>query len=85
MWTAGPSFYGVRLGSGVSVTGSDGRGRVGAAVVRVGAGVGDVVAAGLGVGASLGAAVRGAGVKDVERDALGNADGDGLAEGTASG
>ena len=65
----------------MSVTGSDGRGRVGAAVVRVGAGVGDVVATGLGVGA----AVRGAGVRDVERDALGNADGDGLAEGTASG
>jgi len=64
----------------VSVIGSVGRGRVGAAVVR--AGVDRVV---VGAGLGVGAAVRGAGVNEVARDALGDADGDGLAEGAASG
>jgi hypothetical protein len=83
---AGP-FYG-RVGNGVKVIGSDGRGRVGCAVVGAGvgaAGVGAaVVGSNVGVGVGVGAAVRGTGVTEIVGDALGAADGDGLVEGAAS-
>jgi hypothetical protein len=81
--TAAGLFYGVRVGNGVNVIGSDGRGRVGAAVV--GAGVGAAVVGSIvGVGVGVGAAVRGTGVTAIVGDALADADGDGLAEGAAS-
>jgi len=76
-------FYGVRVGSGESVTGSEGRGRVGAAVVGAAVGAA-VVGSAVGVGVGVGAAVRGAGVTAIVGDALADADEEGLAEGAAS-